>query len=49
MYSAVFSFDYNWAVLLVSLIVLYCELKNYKEYLKFDFKRDLLLGILVRN
>lgn len=49
MYSSVFCYDYNWAVLLVSLIVLYCELKNYKEDLKFEFKRDFLLGILVRN
>lgn len=49
MYSTVFCYDYNWAVLFVSLIVLYCELKNYKEDLKIDFRRDFLLGILVRN
>ena len=49
MYYQVFCFDYNWAVLLVTLIILYMELKDYKEDLKFNPKKDLFLGILARS
>lgn len=49
MYSDVMCFDYNWTVLLVTLIILYMELKDYKEDLKFNLRKDLLLGILARS
>ena len=49
MYYQVFCFDYNWAVLLVTLLILYMELKDYKEDLKFNPKKDLFLGILARS
>ena len=45
LYSKSFCFDYNWAVLLVLLIILYIELQN-KEKLEFNFKKDLFIGIL---
>ena len=47
-YSSTFCFDYNWAVLLIALVVLYIELKD-EEIVLFSFKKDLMLGILVRN
>ena len=43
-----FCFDYNWTVLLITLIVIYVELHNAKNTLDYNFKRDLLLGLLVR-
>ena len=43
--SSVFCFDYNWAVLLVSLIIIYFEL-NEDNTLKYSLKKDLTLGIL---
>lgn len=47
-FSEVFCFDYNWTVLLITLAVIYIELKQ-KNNFEFNFKRELLLGILVRN
>ena len=44
-YSNVFCFDYNWAVLLFSLIILYMELKE-ETALRQNFKKDLFIGIL---
>lgn len=44
LYSGVFAFDYNWAVLIVQLIILYLELK-YKEK-PVILKRELGLGVL---
>lgn len=48
-FSDVFCFDYNWTVLLITLIVMFYELKDAKEGLKYNFKKDFILGILVRN
>ena len=45
-YSEVFLFDYNWAVIIITLITMYLELKSMKN--EFSFKRDFLLGIFVR-
>ena len=45
-YSDIFTFDYNWAVLLITLLTVYMELKFLKE--EFSFKRDFVLGMLVR-
>jgi len=36
-------------VLLIELVILYIELKYKDEPLKFDRKRDVILGILARN
>lgn len=47
-YVREFCFDYNWTVLLITLIVLYVELQNAKETLEYNFKRDFFLGVLVR-
>lgn len=47
--SRAFCFDYNWAVLLVTLIILYTELKNTEQIIDFRFKRELLIGILARS
>ncbi len=49
MYSSIFCFDYNWSVLLITLIILYIELKDYKRVLELNFKTDILIGILARN
>lgn len=46
MYNSAFCFDYNWAVLLITLIVLYIELKEYEKDLSFNLKKDLLLRSL---
>ena len=43
LYSAMFCFDYNWAVLLFSLIILYLELKEEKK-ISHNLRRDLLVG-----
>ena len=45
-YSDIFTFDYNWAVLLITLLTVYMELKFLKK--EFSFKRDFILGMLVR-
>lgn len=45
-YSEMFCLDYNWSALLMQLIILYFELKNKDEMLNYNFKRELLLGIL---
>ena len=47
MYSSVFCFDYNWAALLLTLIILYVEL-NHDEEINVNLKKDLFLGVLVR-
>ncbi len=42
-------FDYNFAVLLITLIVIYKEISNYYKsniLIKFDFKKDLIIGII---
>lgn len=41
--------DYNFASLLITLIIIYYEIKNYKDdecFTKFNCKNDILLGIL---
>ncbi|MCI8621012.1 MAG: hypothetical protein HFJ50_04515 [Clostridia bacterium] len=48
-YKDMFCLDYNWAVLLIELILLYIELRNKDDMLKFSFKREFLLGILARK
>lgn len=45
LYSTVFCFDYNWAVLLVSLVIIYMELME-EEILKHSHKRDIAIGLL---
>ncbi len=45
-YSDIFTFDYNWAVLLITLLTVYMELKFLKK--EISFKRDFILGMLVR-
>lgn len=45
-----FCIDYNFSVLLIILLTIYFELKNFekcKQIIKLNFKQDLLLGILV--
>lgn len=44
LYVEVFAFDYNWAVLLIELTLLYFELRFRKEPL--NLKRELGLGVL---
>lgn len=44
-----FCIDYNFAILLIALIILKSELKNYKKtnnFFEFNIKREILLGIL---
>ncbi len=44
-----FCIDYNFAILLIALIILKIELKNYKNtenFFEFNVKREILLGIL---
>lgn len=41
--------DYNWATLLITLFIIYLEIKVYQKdkiFLKADIKNDILLGIL---
>ena len=45
LYSSVFCYDYNWAVLLLSLVVIYIELGQEKT-LQFNLKKDLAIGIV---
>lgn len=45
-YLNMFCLDYNWSALLIQLIILYIELSNRDEGLKYNLKRELLLGIL---
>ena len=45
LFASVFCFDYNWAVLLIALIILYIEIDDKKD-LEFNYKRDLLIGML---
>ena len=43
-----FRIDYNFSVLLIILLTIYFELKNFekcKQIIKLNFKQDLLLGI----
>lgn len=47
MFRDILCIDYNYAILLMALILLYLELKNCKnDILKYNFKLDLLLGLL---
>ncbi len=45
-YSEMFCLDYNWSSFLIQLIILYFELKNKDKKLVYNFKREILLGIL---
>ena len=45
LYIDVLSFDYNWTVLLIELILLYIELKDVNEPLKFNLKKNLYFGL----
>ena len=45
-YKEMLGFDYNWAVLLIQLLLLYIDLKP-KEEIKQ--KNELILGILARS
>lgn len=44
----IFCFDYNWAVLLLELIVVYYELKNVNTPLERNTLKDITFGILAR-
>ena len=41
--------DYNWAMLLVELIIVFFELQYKDEKLEYNFKKDFILGILARS
>jgi len=43
--SQYFTYDYNYLILLITLITIYFELE--KEVISFNIKKELLLGILV--
>lgn len=45
----IYCIDYNVTVLLISLIILYCELKNIENVTKFQNKRDLLIRNIGRT
>ncbi len=45
-YSDIFTFDYNWTVLLITLLTVYLELRFAKK--EISYKRDFILGMLVR-
>ena len=45
----IFCIDYNFASLLVTLLIIYREIKNYEknnQFIKVNIKNDILLGIL---
>ena len=44
-----FCFDYNWAAFLITLIVLYNEIKYAEKNINLNLKTNILLGILVRS
>lgn len=47
LYKDILCIDYNYAVLLIALILLYIELKNVKEsFLEYDFKYNFVLGLI---
>lgn len=47
LYKEVMRIDYNYATLLISLILLLIELKNVeKDYFEYNFKKDLFIGVL---
>lgn len=47
LYKDILCIDYNYAVLLITLILLYIELKNVKEgLLEYDFKYNFVLGLI---
>lgn len=45
----IFCFDYNWAILLIELIIIYYELKNVYKPLENTKIKDFAFGILVRK
>lgn len=45
-YKEMFCFDYNWAVLLIQLVLLYVELGKKEEV---NIKREILLGLIARD
>ena len=45
-YKEMLGFDYNWAVLLIQLLLLYIDLRPKQEV---NQKKELILGILARN
>jgi len=49
MYSSVFCYDYNWTVLLITLILLYIELKDKNKELSLNFKQELFLRDISRK
>lgn len=48
LFKETYCFDYNWTVLLITLIVIYLELQDSQEKLNYSFKKEFFLGILVR-
>lgn len=46
-YNDIFWFDYNWLALLITLVVLYIEIKSLGK--DVNYKKEILLGILVRT
>ena len=46
LYSDIITLDYNWAVLLITLLTVYFEIKFANR--EYSFKRNFILGILVR-
>lgn len=48
-YKEMLSFDYNWAVLTIQLILLYIGLKTKDKPLENKTKKEILLGVLARN
>ena len=49
LFQNLISFDYNWTILLITLIILYSELKLYtnnKNIFEINHKYDLIIGIL---
>ena len=49
LFKNIFCIDYNWATLLLVLLIIYNEIKQYKKdniFLKSDYKSDLFIGIL---
>lgn len=49
LFKDIFCIDYNWATLLLVLLIIYNEIKQYKKdnlLLKTEIKNDLVLGIL---
>lgn len=45
-YIDIFCLDYNWVVLLIQLSLLYYELKHKEDNLKYNLKKELILGLI---